>query len=128
MNRFVVVMLLASALVVAFGLASPLASAQQGEQRGQTVQSDAAVRLAHGKAVFEKWCAPCHGEGPGKPGTAALQALYQGRKPALLEQRTDLAPEMTKTFVRNGVSIMPFFRKTEISDSDLDALATYLAK
>jgi mono/diheme cytochrome c family protein len=80
-----------------------------------------------GKAVFTKWCAPCHGDGPGKPGTAALQALYKGAKPALLERRTDLVPEITKTFVRNGVSVMPFFRKTEISDAELDALSKYLA-
>jgi mono/diheme cytochrome c family protein len=70
-----------------------------------------------GKAVFTKWCAPCHGDGPGKPGTAALQALYKGAKPALL----------TKQFVRTGVSVMPFFRKTEISDAELEALAAYLA-
>ena len=80
-----------------------------------------------GKAVFEKWCAPCHGDGAGKPGTAALQALYKGVKPALLEERTDLVPELTKAFVRNGVSVMPFFRKTEITDAELDALAAYLA-
>lgn len=80
-----------------------------------------------GKAVFTKWCAPCHGDGPGKPGTAALQALYKGAKPALLEQRTDLPPELTKQFVRTGVSVMPFFRKTEISDAELEALAAYLA-
>jgi mono/diheme cytochrome c family protein len=30
--------------------------------------------------------------------------------------------------VRRGVSIMPFFRKTEISDADLQALAAYLAQ
>jgi (+)-pinoresinol hydroxylase len=36
-------------------------------------------------------------------------------------------PEITRTFVRNGVTIMPFFRKTEISDEELDALAAYLA-
>lgn len=35
---------------------------------------------------------------------------------------------MTKTFVRQGVSVMLFFRKTEISDADLDALAAYLAR
>ncbi len=80
-----------------------------------------------GKAVFEKWCAPCHGDGPGKPGTAALQALYKGVKPALLEKRTDLAPEFTSAIVRTGVSVMPFFRKTEISDAELAALAKYLA-
>lgn len=80
-----------------------------------------------GKEVFDYWCAACHGDGPGMPGTAALQALYGGQKPALLEERTDLFPELTRGFVRTGVSIMPFFRKTEISDADLDALAAYLA-
>ena len=60
-------------------------------------------------------------------GTAALQALYKGVKPAMLEQRTDLAPEFTRAIVRTGVSVMPFFRKTEISDAELDALAKYLA-
>ena len=87
----------------------------------------AAQQASDGKAVFDKWCAPCHGDGPGKPGTNALQALYKGAKPALLEKRTDLPPELTKQFVRTGVSVMPFFRKTEISDAELDALAKYLA-
>lgn len=80
-----------------------------------------------GREVFEYWCEPCHGEGPGHPGTQALAALYDGQKPALLTERTDLVPALTRTFVRNGVSIMPFFRKTEISDEELDALAEYLA-
>jgi hypothetical protein len=35
---------------------------------------------------------------------------------------------VTKAFVRKGVSVMPFFRKTEIGDADLDALAAYLAR
>ncbi len=99
--------------VVAAAAATPAAMAQDG--------------AIDGKAVFEKWCAPCHGAGPGKPGTAALQALYKGTKPALLEERTDLVPQLTKTFVRTGVSVMPFFRKTEITDAELDALAAYLA-
>jgi (+)-pinoresinol hydroxylase len=79
-----------------------------------------------GKQVFEYWCATCHGAH--LPGTMALQAKYKGSKPALLEERTDLVPAVTKAFVRNGVSVMPFFRKTEITDADLDALAAYLAR
>jgi len=86
-----------------------------------------AQQSSDGKAVFEKWCAPCHGDGPGKPGTAALQVLYKGVKPALLEKRTDLTQEYTSAVVRTGVSVMPFFRKTEISDAELGALAKYLA-
>lgn len=93
---------------------------------GAAAQNNA--MLEHGKAVFDKWCAPCHAAGPGHPGTQALQALYGGQKPAELEKRTDLAPEITKTFVRTGATVMPFFRKTEISDQDLEALAAYLAQ
>jgi mono/diheme cytochrome c family protein len=80
-----------------------------------------------GQDVFEHWCAPCHAPGARHPGTQALEALYKGAKPAALEERTDLVPELTRAFVRTGVSVMPPFRKTEISDSDLAALAAYLA-
>lgn len=83
--------------------------------------------LARGDEVFQHWCAPCHAPGPRHPGTSALEVLYKGSKPAPLEERTDLVPALTRVFVRTGVSIMPPFRKTEISDTDLDALAAYLA-
>jgi len=86
-----------------------------------------ARRNARGGEVFQYWCAPCHAPGPQHPGTQALAVLYGDEKPAALEERNDLAPEITKTFVRTGVSVMPPFRKTEISDADLEALAAYLA-
>ena len=91
---------------------------------GGSVQAQDAAR---GNDVFQNWCAPCHAPGPRHPGTQALEALYKGAKPAPLEQRTDLVPELTRSFVRTGVSVMPPFRKTEISDADLEALAAYLA-
>jgi mono/diheme cytochrome c family protein len=81
---------------------------------------------ADGEKVYTYWCATCHG--PGLPGTVALETKYKGAKPALLTERKDLTPPVTKTFVRKGVSVMPFFRKTEISDADLDALAAYIAR
>ncbi len=81
-----------------------------------------------GQLTYEKWCAPCHAPGQQHPGTQALDALYKGSKPGALIQRTDLTPPIVKQFVRTGVSVMPFFRKTEISDAELDALATYLSK
>ncbi len=85
-------------------------------------------RIAHGHDVFRYWCATCHGPGPGHPGADALAAKYHGSKPALLEDRRDLTPDQVRYFVRHGVSIMPFFRKTEISDADLDAIGAYLAR
>ena len=80
-----------------------------------------------GQIVYEHWCAPCHAAGMEHPGTMALNTKYQGKIPAVLIDRTDLTPAFIKQFVRHGVSIMPFFRKTEISDKELDALADYIA-
>jgi mono/diheme cytochrome c family protein len=86
-----------------------------------------AVLLARGEEIYTYWCQPCHGAETIKPGTAALAAKYQGTIPAPLAARSDLTPEFVKLMVRQGISMMPFFRPTEISDADLDALAAYLA-
>jgi (+)-pinoresinol hydroxylase len=93
-----------------------------------SAQTPTDAKFKRGQEVYKHWCWDCHGTGSGKPGTNALQAKYKGTRPADLEQRTDLIPAVTKGFVRNGVSIMPMFRKTEISDADLDALSAYLAR
>jgi (+)-pinoresinol hydroxylase len=82
----------------------------------------------NGRAVYEKWCAPCHDPGINHPGTHALMAKYSGTKPAALVDRTDLPADIVKHFVRHGITIMPSFRKTEISDAELDALAAYLSR
>ena len=92
-----------------------------------TLCAQAQEPQARGRAVFDNWCAPCHAPGARHPGTQALEVLYKGVKPAVLEQCTDLTPELTRAFVRTGVSVMPPFRKTQISDAELDALAAYLA-
>ena len=81
-----------------------------------------------GRMVFQKWCAPCHAPGPNHPGTAALEVLYHNTRPGALEQRTDLSESALRRAVRQGSFSMPFFRKTEVGDADLDALAKYLVK
>jgi len=103
-------------------------------------QSTDAATVDRGKTVYQKWCTPCHGSNPtgrgrfggtGFPGTDALAVKYKGRNPAipsLLEERTDLSPAAIKLFVRQGVSVMPFFRKTEIGDADLADLTAYLTR
>ena len=99
---------------------------------GQTAPSEQA-----GKAVFDKWCAPCHGAvapargmlgGGALPGTAALAVKYKGRVPAVLEERTNLAGGFVKTVVRGGVFGMPITRKTEISDAELEDVVAYLTR
>jgi mono/diheme cytochrome c family protein len=91
------------------------------EERGSAVE--------RGAAVFNNWCSACHARGTqNAPGTTSLQFKYQGNVPAALEDRRDLTPEVVKAFVRNGVATMAPFRKTEVSDADLDALAAYLSR
>ncbi len=105
-----------------------------GGAAGAGAQPSAEV-LAEGKRVYDYWCLPCHGTGLGLPGFGALPGTqqlalkYRGTAiPPLLEERTDLVPEFIKVIVRQGVSFMPYFRKTEISDAELDALVAYLAR
>jgi (+)-pinoresinol hydroxylase len=83
---------------------------------------------ASGQAVYEHWCAPCHAPGPGHPGTQSLQQKYGGKVPAVLLERTDLAPQTVAAFVRQGVLLMAPFRKTEVTDADLAALTAYVAR
>ena len=102
-----------SRLLLAMALLLPAAvSAQTSAERG--------------REVYQKWCAPCHGTGLGKPGTSAAAA--HGVKPSVLEQRQDLTQKMIESAVRKGTSIMPRFRKTEITDADLATIVAYLVR
>jgi len=88
---------------------------------------------AHGAAVFARTCEPCHGRGPGLdgspmlPGAAALAAKYQGKVSPYLEERSDLNAALLRYYVRHGTGAMPMFRRTEISDAEIEAVAAYLA-
>jgi (+)-pinoresinol hydroxylase len=119
-----------AASAFAFILAAQITSSQTGERVKSawvrtTISGEGQPK---GYVEYQDYCSMCHGEGPGRPGTMALQAKYKGTEPALLADRTDLTPALIKAYVRNGVSIMPIFRKTEISDADLDAIAAYLTR
>ena len=81
-----------------------------------------------GAAVYNNWCDACHRRSEmNAPGTRSLEFKYRGELPAALEDREDLTPELVELYVRNGVATMPFFRPTEISDADLEALSAYLS-
>jgi mono/diheme cytochrome c family protein len=83
---------------------------------------------SRGYLEYQNSCSVCHGPMPERPGTRALAAKYRDSLPAILEQRTDLKPEFIRTIVRNGISLMPPFRKTEVTDEQLDAIVAYLTR
>jgi mono/diheme cytochrome c family protein len=118
-------MMLAAA-VLAFGL---VAGCDRAETDGASANSMGPKTTpgSPGKQVFDQWCASCHADSARAPGTVALAAKYGKDMPAALERRDNLTPEVVQMFVRNGVSIMPRFRKTEISDTDLAELSRYLS-
>src|SRR5690606_15171434 len=94
--------------------------------------------LERGREVFHSRCIACHGPIPEQTfgaifvppmaGTRALQERYRGEVPAELERRTDLTPALIETIVRKGLNSMPFFRPTEVSRDDLEALIAYLTR
>lgn len=93
---------------------------------GTAVAAPDDTQIEKGHRVYDKWCFPCHGTGLGKPGTESLKA--RGVNPPVLEERTDLSAAVIKLTVRHGVLFMPMFRKTEVSDADLDAITAYLTR
>ena len=111
---------------VIIGLA---ALASLGAAHGALAQ---ATQIDRGKAVFQHSCVWCHAAMQGRDtvpaGTVGLSEKYNGSKPAVLEQRTDLTPEFVAYVVRHGVRSMPPFRPSEIDRSDLAALAAYLSQ
>lgn len=93
-----------------------------------SAQAQTSTEVAPGEQVYERWCSHCHDPGRGQPGTQSLQIKYGDSLPAVLLEREDLTPDIIKTFVRQGVLSMPPFRKTEITDAELDALARYMTR
>jgi mono/diheme cytochrome c family protein len=97
------------------------------------VSAESSPDVQRGMTKFQRTCAPCHGAGPGNdgrpalPGTAALQLKYKGALPALLEARTDLTFDVLKVYLRHGSWSMPPFRKTELTDAEIQDIAAYLA-
>jgi mono/diheme cytochrome c family protein len=85
-----------------------------------------APRGSPGEALYTRWCAECHAEGHGHPGTQQLERT-RGAKLAVLTQRQDLVPQYVILVVRNGLNAMPPYRPSEISEDELALLAAWLA-
>ena len=78
-----------------------------------------------GEEVYNKWCNGCHMDSPFAPGTIQLRQS-RGDELALITQRDDLTGAYVKQLVRKGLNGMPLFRRTEISNKELEALTDFL--
>jgi mono/diheme cytochrome c family protein len=120
------------ALAALAGLLGTTAGLSAPKAKSGAAQAASSTLIARGNLVFARNCASCHGQGPGDdgspslPGTSRLDSRYKGSLPGALEKRTDLTAETLRYFVRHGSGPMPMFRKTEVSDDDIDAIAAFL--
>jgi mono/diheme cytochrome c family protein len=109
----VTVAFVAAALSVA--LASPVLAAD----------APLSAQQQQGQKLYRSTCFYCHSEKVW--GTLAIERR-RGATDALLEKRTDLVPAFVKSVVRNGLGSMPPYRRTELTDTDADAIIAYLTR
>jgi cytochrome c5 len=88
-------------------------------------EADLSPQQVQGKRLFGHTCIYCHSLGVW--GTNRL-AKRLDKDRALLENRTDLSATQIQAVVRQGIGSMPPLRKTELSDSDVQAIAAYLTR
>ena len=80
-----------------------------------------------GEGVYQKWCDGCHMDSPFAPGTIQLRQL-RGKNLALVLKRIDLKPDFLRHIIRKGMNGMPLFRRTEISNEELEKLIDFLVR
>jgi mono/diheme cytochrome c family protein len=117
------ILLIAAAVL---GVAAVVAQAPVAQKGG--TQAPLVSASDTGSELYEQHCAACHGAGPGHPGTQALAIKYKGSEPAVLTERKDVTADYVRAVVRNGIASMPYFRKTELSDRQLDLIAQRLSR
>ena len=84
------------------------------------------VKLEGAERTWAFYCQGCHAAGIEEhPGTLRL-SYTRGAELASIRGRQDLAPAYLRQVVRNGFLEMVGFRKTEISDAELEALIKFI--
>ncbi len=86
--------------------------------------------ISDGEAIFSNRCGYCHLEGGMGTNLLTKQQMLAGNPPqmGLLANREDLTADYVKSVVRNGKVAMPPISRTEVTDAELNAIASYLGK
>lgn len=134
MSRFTRTLLAAPILAAALFAASACGSVEtQPPQSGPTTTPPSAMDTVlfglgsqdEGERLFGQECAFCH---VGSSTGTMMLGRRLGKEQAELVKRTDLDPDFVKGAVRNGLMNMPPFSRVELTDAELDKIATYLSR
>ncbi len=100
------------------------------QMRAEAPSGDRLAAGRDGKALFENHCGACHLLGGMGTNLLTKQRVMAGETPdkGLLANRTDLTPDYVKQVVRMGKNAMPGQTRVDLTDAELDSVATYLGK
>lgn len=100
------------------------------QMRALLPTGDRLVGGGNGETLFSNRCGACHLAGGMGTNLLTKQRMMAGEPPenGLLANRKDLNADYVKSVVRMGKVAMPRLSRTEVTDAELDAIATYLAK
>jgi mono/diheme cytochrome c family protein len=100
------------------------------QMRAEAPKGDRLVARTDGAELFSNHCGYCHLAGGMGTNLLTKQRMMAGQPPetGLLVNRNDLTADYVKSVVRMGKVAMPRLTKVDVTDAELDAIATYLAK
>jgi mono/diheme cytochrome c family protein len=83
-----------------------------------------------GEAIYSNRCGSCHLAGGMGTNLLTKQMMLANRPPAdgMLANRNDLTADYVRSVVRQGKMAMPRLSRVEVTDSELEAIASYLGK
>jgi mono/diheme cytochrome c family protein len=100
------------------------------QMRAELPSGDRLASRGSGEALFSNRCGVCHLAGGMGTNLLTKQRIMAGEPPesGMLANRKDLTADYVKSVVRQGKVAMPRLSRTEVTDTELDAIATYLGK
>jgi mono/diheme cytochrome c family protein len=124
---FTPLLLLAGLPVLGAGAPPPMPPYQT---RAPLPEGDRLGAEKDGAALFSNRCGACHLFGGMGTNLLTKERVAAGEPPqnGLLTNRKDLAPAYIKIVVRQGKLAMPRLTRVDVTDTELDAIARYLAK
>ncbi len=99
------------------------------QMRAQVDDADRLHPTSEGQALFSNHCGACHlAAGMGTNLIGARQAAAGQTPVALLADRKDLTADYVRAVVRSGKGSMPRQTRVDVTDAELDRIATFLGK